>query len=93
MLDEFQKFVPMYNEMLKDDIATGKIDESKAMELGEKFFGGLKGRKGRDFIPLNGRGEENVLLTNKKTEQAHIVMGVESVSAIEKTTLHRESSP
>ncbi len=65
-------------------VFAGKIDESRAIELGEKFFGGLGGNKGREFSPIDGRGTDQVLLTNKKTEQSHLVMGVESVSALDK---------
>ncbi len=60
----------------------GKIDEGKAVKLGEKFFGGMKGKKQQTFPPLKGRGKERVKLTTKKTEQMHLVVGVEGASAI-----------
>ena len=60
----------------------GKIDEGKAMKLGEKFFGGITGKKQHSFPSLKGRGKERVKLTTKQTEQSHLVMGVEGTSAI-----------
>src|SRR3989344_339602 len=55
----------------------GKIDEGKAMKLGEKFFGGITGKKQHSFPSLKGRGKERVKLTTKQTEQSHLVMGAE----------------
>jgi len=63
-------------------VFAGKVDEKQAMELGEKFFGELKGSCSETFSPLSGRGEQQVLLTTKKTEQAHLVLGVEAKSAL-----------
>ena len=64
-------------------VFSGKITEDAAMKLGEKFFGALKGKKGREFTPLAGRGKEQIMLTTKKTEQMHLVLGVEAPSAID----------
>lgn len=63
-------------------VFAGKVDEAKAMKLAEKFFGAVAGRKEREFPPLKGRGKERIMLTEKKTEQAHLVIGVEGASAI-----------
>jgi predicted Zn-dependent peptidase len=64
-------------------VFAGKIDEEKALELGGKFFGELGGTCETIFPPLKGRGQEKVMLTTKKTEQSHLVLGVESISAID----------
>ncbi|HLC76086.1 MAG TPA: pitrilysin family protein [Candidatus Peribacterales bacterium] len=64
-------------------VFSGKITEKEAMKLGEQFFSGLKGKKGREFAPLNGRGKEQIMLTTKKTEQSHLVLGVEGANAVE----------
>lgn len=66
-------------------VFAGNIEEGKAMGLGETYFGELSGKKGREFESLKDRGKEHVMLTTKKTEQAHLVLGVEGVSAIDDT--------
>jgi predicted Zn-dependent peptidase len=63
-------------------VFAGKIEEAQAMELGEKFFGGLSGSKGREFKALDGRGADKLMLTTKKTEQSHLVLGIEGTSAV-----------
>lgn len=63
-------------------VFAGKIDETKSLRLAEKFFGAVAGSKKRTFPPLKGRGKERVMLTEKRTEQAHLVIGVEGTSAI-----------
>lgn len=63
-------------------VFAGKVDESRSMKLAEKFFGAASGKKAREFPPLKGRGKERILLTEKKTEQAHLVLGVEGTSAV-----------
>jgi predicted Zn-dependent peptidase len=63
-------------------VFAGKIDDRRSFELGQQYFGALTGKKRAAFPPLQGRGEEPLLLTTKVTEQAHLVMGVEGVSAV-----------
>ena len=74
------------NELYTPDnlVATfaGKIDEKKSMQLAEHYFGQIGGKKAQTFakvVPHNGK---RVALTNKQTEQAHLVLGVEGVSAL-----------
>lgn len=62
-------------------VFAGRITEKRAQSLGERFFAGLAGKKGREFQKLQGRGKDRVMLTGKKTEQMHLVMGVEGASA------------
>lgn len=60
----------------------GKIDATRAMELAEKAFGKIGGQKKYDFKPAATHTGERVALTTKQTEQAHLVIGVEGVSAL-----------
>ena len=60
----------------------GKIDEKKAMQLAEKFFGGITGKNTHSFLPIRDGGKERIKLTTKKTEQSHLVLGVEGASAV-----------
>ena len=64
-------------------VFAGKIDENEALELGEQYFGELRGSCSEKFPPLNGRGKDQILLTTKNTEQSHLVLGVEGSSAID----------
>lgn len=64
-------------------VFSGKITEDAALKLGEKFFGALKGKKGREFPAIKDRGTEQIMLTTKKTEQMHLVFGVEGPSAVD----------
>jgi len=60
----------------------GKISEDKAKKLAEKAFGEIAGKKNYDFKPASTHTGERVALTTKQTEQAHLVLGVEGVSAV-----------
>jgi predicted Zn-dependent peptidase len=62
----------------------GNITEKDAIALGEKYFGTLKGKKSREFLPLKELGKNRVFLRTKTTEQAHLVLGVPAVSALDK---------
>ena len=64
-------------------VFSGKITEKEAMKLGESFFGELSGKKGREFPKLGAFGKEQIMLTTKKTEQSHLVLGVKGANAIE----------
>lgn len=61
----------------------GNITEDKAMKLAEKYFGGISGTKAKEFTRVEASTGKRVALTNKQTEQAHLVLGVEAVSALD----------
>lgn len=61
----------------------GNITEEKAMELAEKHFGQIGGKKAKEFSKVETTTSKRVSLTNKQTEQAHLVLGVEGVSALD----------
>lgn len=61
----------------------GKIDDAKALTLGNDFFGGIKGKKDGAFDPVKKHEGDRISLTTKQTEQAHLVLGVEAVSALD----------
>lgn len=63
-------------------VFAGKIDEPKAKELAEKAFGKIGGKKAKKFDQIKPHTGEKVALTTKQTEQAHLVVGVEGVSAL-----------
>ncbi|MDP7477403.1 MAG: pitrilysin family protein [Candidatus Peribacteraceae bacterium] len=59
----------------------GKIDDKQAIDLGEKYFGTIGGKKDGDFAPFAEYGKEKVFLRTKKTEQSHLVIGVPGISS------------
>ncbi len=60
----------------------GKIDDAKAMSLAKEHFGAIGGKKAMNFKPVAPHKGKRVSLTTKQTEQAHLVLGMESVSAL-----------
>ncbi len=83
--DDFQKH--------KDDLYTpdncvvtfaGNIDPKKALELGDKYFGKLGGKKAKNFEKAKDVKSEKVMLRTKQTEQAHLVLGVKGISSLDK---------
>ncbi len=63
---------------------SGNIDETRSMALAEKFFGAAGGKKVGAFEPVKKHEGKRIGLTEKQTEQAHLVFGVEAVSALDK---------
>ena len=61
----------------------GHIDEKKAKQLATKYFGAIEGKKKGAFAPVKPHKEKQIGLTTKQTEQAHLVFGVEGVSALD----------
>ncbi len=59
----------------------GKITEKRAQNLAEEYFGALAGKKARAFLPFKEYGSDRVFLRTKKTEQAHLVVGVPGVGS------------
>lgn len=59
----------------------GNVTEQQAHTLAEQFFSGLGGKKSSQFLPLKNYGSDRVFLRTKKTEQAHLVLGVPGVPA------------
>ncbi|MSR67636.1 insulinase family protein [Candidatus Peribacteria bacterium] len=62
---------------------SGNIDEKKAMQLGQEYFGAIGGKKKQDFVAVTPHAGKRIALTNKQTEQAHLVLGVEAVSSLD----------
>lgn len=60
----------------------GKIKTKDAEALAEKYFGALSGKKGGGFIKHDAYGPKRVFIRAKKTEQAHLVLGVPGISAL-----------
>jgi predicted Zn-dependent peptidase len=63
---------------------SGKIDDKLAMDLSKKYFGAASGKKTKSFDKVKQHAGKPIALTNKQTEQAHLVFGVEGVSALDK---------
>ncbi len=61
----------------------GKIDAAQARVLAEKYFGPIEGKKKSVFDAFSTFGSDHVYLRTKKTEQAHLVLGVPGVSALD----------
>ncbi|MCF7844330.1 MAG: insulinase family protein [Kiritimatiellales bacterium] len=61
----------------------GKISEDGAMDLSEKYFSGINGSKGREYKPFESYGTDRVFLRTKKTEQAHLVLGVPGIKSLD----------
>ncbi len=61
----------------------GKIDSKQSMQLAEKYFGTIGGKKGKKFAAVEAHQGKRVALTTKQTEQAHLVLGMEGVGALD----------
>ena len=61
---------------------SGNIDEATSMKLAHTYFAGAKGKKATSFDPVKKYMGKRIGLTTKQTEQAHLVFGVEGVSAL-----------
>jgi len=62
----------------------GRITEKEAMDLAEKYFGTLGGKKSQDFAPFGEYNKERIFLRTKNTEQAHLVLGVPAPGSLDK---------
>lgn len=62
---------------------SGNISEKQALAFGDKYFGAIGGKKAKEFAPIKAHKGKQVALTNKQTEQAHLVLGVEGVAAVD----------
>ncbi len=62
----------------------GNITEKQSSEFAEKFFPGMGGKKKGAFPAFSTYGDKRVFLRTKKTEQAHLVLGVPGVGSIDK---------
>ncbi len=60
---------------------SGKIEEAQAMDLSNRYFAKIGGKKAQSFLAVKPHAGKRVALTNKQTEQAHLVLGVEGVSS------------
>lgn len=66
---------------------SGSFDEDEVIELVKKYFTFSDAKRKREFKPyVKNDSNENVILQNKKTEQGHIILGVEGISAIHEDT-------
>ena len=59
----------------------GKIADDDALQLTDRFFGTLPGKKQRAFPAFDAYGKDKIFLRTKNTEQAHLVLGVPGVSS------------
>ena len=62
-------------------VFAGRVQADQAVALSERFFGGINGKKSREFPAFKEFGDSRVHLQTKKTEQSHIVLGVPGVSS------------
>jgi len=62
----------------------GKVNQTQARELAERYFAGIGGKKKNKFDTFDTFGSDRVYLRTKKTEQAHLVLGVPGVGALDK---------
>ncbi len=60
---------------------TGSITRTTSLELANRFFGALAGKKQTQFLPFQTYGKKPVYLRTKNTEQAHLVLGVPAIPA------------
>jgi predicted Zn-dependent peptidase len=61
----------------------GRIDPKASQFLAEQYFGKLGGKRGNNFVPFTTYGSKKVFLRNKNTEQAHLVLGVPGLGALD----------
>ncbi|MFH0770875.1 MAG: pitrilysin family protein [Candidatus Peregrinibacteria bacterium] len=64
-------------------VFAGKIAEREAMHLAKEYFSPLSGKKKRVFEPFLKFEQKKLFLRTKATEQAHLVLGVPAVSALD----------
>lgn len=60
----------------------GHVTQDGARDLAEKYFSPIGGTKQREFIPFETFGSKLIWRREKQTEQAHLVLGMPSVSAL-----------
>lgn len=61
----------------------GKITPKEAEKLAEEYFGGIDGNYDRKFDAFTEYGKDKIFLRTKQTEQAHLVIGVPGVCALD----------
>lgn len=83
--DQFKKYK---NELYTPDNVvltfSGDIDDKRAYDLAEKYFKFDHTKKSYDFKDLNPHEGDRVYLHEKKTEQAHLVVGTRSYAETHK---------
>lgn len=62
---------------------SGNITDAEALRLGTTYFDGASGKKAIRFVPIKQHQGRRISLTNKQTEQAHLVFGVEGIAALD----------
>lgn len=62
----------------------GNISPKDAFAFSEEFFAPISGKKERRFPPFTSYGKNKVFLRTKNTEQAHLVLGMPGVPALDK---------
>ncbi len=60
---------------------SGHITRDQALAFAEKFFGTLSGAKAKTYPAFTSFDPKRVLLRQKETEQAHLVLGMPGVSS------------
>lgn len=58
---------------------SGRITRDRALALAEQYFGALKGKKAKTYLPFEKFHNKRVWLRQKETEQAHLVLGLPGV--------------
>lgn len=77
-LDYLKRFYLTDNMVLA---VAGKVDETKIINLTEKYFNSLtKGGKKRPQKVVPQQNQPQVFLANKKTEQAHFALGLKAIA-------------
>lgn len=64
-------------------VFAGKVDAARSRSLAEQYFGAIGGKKKNAFAAFSDFGTDRVYLRTKKTEQAHLVLGVPGVGALD----------
>jgi predicted Zn-dependent peptidase len=62
----------------------GRTTKEDSLALSTEFFGPIDGQKSGKFTPFETYGTDKVFLRTKKTEQAHLVLGVPGIGALDK---------
>lgn len=61
----------------------GKVTPKESLAYAKRFFDPLTGGQDHAFEPLTKFGPERIFLREKNTEQAHLVLGVPSISSLD----------
>lgn len=75
--EDFQRYLAsLYAPSNMVLCVAGSVDEREVKKLAQEKLGGVRDFKAKKFLPARGKTGDQVKVFNKKTEQAHLALGV-----------------